>query len=59
MDRDTERMRELFFRTGLPQAYTLARAQHRRARARAAEEGARDAADHPGDRPPGDEVSGG
>ena len=49
--------RDLFFRTGLPSAYCLSRAQARREGAvrRARGEGPH-AAEHPGDRPPGDKL---
>ena len=46
---------ELFFRTGLPSAYCLSRAQARR-EARRETRRPDHAADHPGDRPAGDKL---
>ena len=48
-------LRDLFFRTGLPSAYCLSRAQARR-EARGETRRPDHAADHPGDRPAGDKL---
>lgn len=45
---------DLFFRTGLPEAYVLARQAQRREQARERRED--HAAHHPGDRPPGSQL---
>ena len=51
-----EQLRALFFRTGLPEAYCLARERARREAGRPAERGDHDAVYNPGDCPAGDQV---
>ena len=47
-------LRDLFFQTGLPEAYVLARAVDRREQTRERRED--HAAHHPGDHPPGSQL---
>ena len=47
----SNQLRELFFRTGLPEAYTLAQAARRQEKRGKVHE-----ADHPGHRPAGDKL---
>ena len=47
----SNQLRDLFFRTGLPEAYTLSRAAQRQEK-----RGKGHAADHPGHRPAGDKL---
>ena len=51
----SNQLRDLFFRTGLPAAYCLSRAQARR-EARGETRRQNHAADHPGDRSAGDKL---
>ena len=52
-EKSSEALRDLFFQTGLPEAYCLARRAQRR---EAEESGEARAAHHPGDRPAGDQL---
>ncbi len=47
---------DLFYRTGLPELYCLARRRDRQEAKQAAERGRDHAPDHPGDRPAGDQL---
>ncbi|MBQ2925517.1 MAG: hypothetical protein IJE03_01650 [Ruminiclostridium sp.] len=49
-----QQLRDLFFRTGLPEAYVLAGAVRRQTQAQERRED--HAAHHPGDRPPGSQL---
>ncbi len=49
-----QQLRDLFFQTGLPEAYVLFR--RRQQRERTGERGEGHAAHHPGDRPPGSQL---
>lgn len=52
----SKQLRDLFFQTGLPSAYCLSQAVRRRERTGQSERRGPHAADHPGDRPAGDQL---
>lgn len=51
-----DQLRDLFFQTGLPQAYCLAQRRARQEAQQTQERGRAHAPEHPGDRPAGDPV---
>ena len=52
----SKQLRDLFFQTGLPEAYLLARAKERREQKQTRERRDDHAPNHPGDHPPGDNL---
>lgn len=51
-----DQLRDLFFQTGRPELYCLARQRARREEQHTQEKGERHAPDHPGHRPAGDQL---
>ncbi|MDY3013718.1 MAG: hypothetical protein SOR61_00675 [Evtepia sp.] len=52
----SKQLRDLFFQTGLPEAYLLARAKERREQKERRERRDNHASNYPGDRSPGDNL---